>query len=156
MLSLQDLGRTAFKVISIRLTACSQVIGQELLGESSKRDLVGRACKSMALIGIQDVANRNISGDHGVDNLIRLCLLHTRVVGSLTDEQRLLDVCDMSQRRALSEELPAFFGLGVTANSENHIVQHSAPVRRDRVEQSDEVTGTNKVNTAAENIGSES
>ena len=51
--------------------------------------------------GIEHVGDRDVLLCHRLDDLVGFQLLHARVVGALADEQRLLDLVDQRQRRAL-------------------------------------------------------
>ena len=67
---------------------------------------------------------------HAESDLVGLSLLHARIIGALTDEQRRLDVVDVEEGRDLAIEL----GIGVdVANLKKHIIAQRPPVRRDRV-----------------------
>ena len=46
-------------------------------------DLVLTAIETVALVGEQEVLDRDIVGTHRLDNLVGLHLQHTRIVGAL-------------------------------------------------------------------------
>lgn len=154
LLSVQDLGCASLKIVSMGLMSSAEMIIQELLANGIECDLVGRASESVTLIREQDVSDWNLPRHHGVNDLIRLGLLHTRIVGTLTDKQGLFDFIDVSQRGALKEELSSLFSSRISANSEDQHPIHGTPVGWDSLNKSNQVTGTNNIHTTTEHIRS--
>src|SRR5690606_10343145 len=77
------------EVLADGLGAAAQALGQETLGDGVEGLAVFRAGEAVAFVGEQHVGDRDVLGGHGVDDLVALVLLHTRVVGALANQQRL-------------------------------------------------------------------
>ena len=88
-----------------RLVAAAEVFGQKRLGHRIKRKAVLRPREAVPFVVEEHVRYRDILGIHRLDDLIRLQLLHARIVGALGDQQRTLDLVHERQRRPFAVSL---------------------------------------------------
>src|SRR5512139_1603353 len=96
---LDDGGRARdLATLGERLGPATQATGQEGLGAGVEVDAVGRAGEAVPLVRVEDVGDRQALRLHGRHDLLRLGLLHARVVGALPDEQRGLDLVGREER----------------------------------------------------------
>ena len=108
----------------------------------------------MPLVGSEDVGDREAAVAQRHHDLFRLGLLHARIIGALRHEQRRLDLLRGIERR-LTLELG--FALGRLRIAHAFVEADAArlPVRRNRVEQCDEVRGAHDRNRSRIKIGRE-
>src|SRR3546814_545655 len=100
-------------VVADRLGAAAQAGGEEALGHRVEGRVVFRTGEAVAFVGEQHVGHRDALGLHRLDDLVALGLHHARIVGALADQQRLADLVDMGDRRAVQQQLLAFVGARV-------------------------------------------
>lgn len=96
----------AFQIRTDRLQAAAQALAQEAFGHCVERLAVFRAAEAVAFVGEQHVGDRNVLGFHRVDDLVAFGLFDAWVVGALADQQRLADLVDMGERRAVGPTSP--------------------------------------------------
>src|SRR5262245_59348775 len=92
------------EIASDRLAAAAKVRCKKHLGYGVERQAVLRHGKAVALLRIEHVGYGEALCAHGLDDLVRLGLLHARVVGALPDQEGLDDAGSRVQRRPLLQE----------------------------------------------------
>mmetsp|Transcript_13409 Transcript_13409/g.31572 ORF Transcript_13409/g.31572 Transcript_13409/m.31572 type:complete len:266 (-) Transcript_13409:1230-2027(-) len=129
------------------------MFSKEFFSTAIEIDSVVWTSKSMTLVWIQDVFHRNSFLLHREGNLIGFSLLYTRVVRTLSDQKRSLDVVNVVQRRNLLVEF--FIGINIP-NLLQHIVSHRAPVGRNGIKKCFNIGRSNDINSTFVNIRCES
>src|SRR5262249_22486032 len=128
----------SLEILAEWLNPAAQMFPQECFRDGVKRQAVFWPLETMPLLPIKHRCDRNLAFGHGFYNLIALALLHARIVGALTDQQRAADPVDMCQRRALLEQLAAL-GRAVIADALRERLDRRLPIGWDRFEQCHEV-----------------
>jgi len=103
------------------------------------------------LIGVEGVGHGDAPGLHRRHDLVRLGLLDSRVVSPLGDEQWPDDAIDIGQWRVSLQQRPPLFG-AVVANAHGEQFDHRLPVRRNRLQQRDQVRRPNDVHATGEHL----
>src|SRR5215471_15497659 len=79
------------------LVSTAKVFCQKLLSSGIKLEAVFRFSKAVSFIREEHVFVINSFALHSFNYLLRFCLLHSRIVGSLCYQHRYLDLIDLKQ-----------------------------------------------------------
>ena len=109
-----------------RLDPAAQAGAQEGLGAGVEVDAVLGPGEAVPLVRVEDVGHAAAVLLDGGHDLLRLGLLHARVVGALADEERDLDLVGREERRGGPEQ--RLVGLGI-AHALVELGDHAAPSR---------------------------
>src|SRR5207245_2005550 len=83
--------RTGIAIASAdRFRSSAEAIGEEILGAGVEVDRILGAREAVSFVAVDDVGDRAAVLLDGVDDLLRLRLVHARIVRALPDEERLL------------------------------------------------------------------
>ncbi len=77
------------------------MLGEERIGYGVKRQSILRSVKAVSFVRVEQICHRDVFLLHRLDDLVRLCLLDTRVICTLTDQKWLFDLVCVGKRRTL-------------------------------------------------------
>ena len=131
--------------LALRLVASTEMGREELLRLGIGGEVVDRPREPVPLVWRHQVLDRQLALTQGDDDLIRLRLLDPRIVRALDHQQRHLDPAGRVERRLPLEQRLAF-GCRWISHSLVEESPRRLPVGRNRLEEGQQVGGTNDRN----------
>ena len=129
------------------------MFGQEAFDRAEEIKPILLVAEAVALVALDDVRDIDPAFFQRFDNLVTLCLLHTRIIRPLRDEQGRLDLVRRKQGGRRGKQI--FLRLRIADHFILHL-PHRLPIRRHGGEQREDVRRTDKADPRRVNVRRES
>src|SRR4028118_1201955 len=88
-----------------RFKTTAEMLCQKLLSYGVEMQPILRACEAVSFIRVENVLHGFTGLSHGVYNLLTFRLLHSGVIGTLSNQKRFLNVIAIEERRSRFQKI---------------------------------------------------
>ena len=136
------------------LILSSQVLGKEFFRRHEQREIIDGPGKPVPFVRCEDVLHRETAVAQRNHDLFSLTPVHSGIIGSLGHKQRRLDLVGGVQGRFFHQQRFALRRARVAHALIKHLA-NGFPIRRNRIQQRDQIRRPHDVDCCAIEIGSE-